>query len=535
MLAAVAACDDKKTDDTVAPTPTPLKVEEIIASPKAAAPGDTITVTADIRSSSQNVGDIPVIKWTATGGSFVTDNTMTALWVSPPAPGLYVITVKATNAANSTSSSKTLFVGNRTLLVSSRAGAVRMQANGTDFYYLRTQNLNDASTSVNGVEVFKYVGSAALDAVSPTRNNGKELTYAPDLSFEVHAEDVTSVDSLQIANANPRPRQIYMGNLVTGIPQRISQDRAPFDQTRRDRYYYPAVSPDAQLIAFQGVVADPFAASLDSVDIFVYRVAGPSRIRATRTHSNHKNYYPTFSTDQNWLTFISDRDANNQWEVYGMPVSGTTVNTSPSAVVRLTNTGGVIATGTVPSFPLKRWNPVASILAIVGTDNLLYLVTTSGSGASMVDVPGLGTSIQELAWSPDGTQLAVVATGENADKKAVMKLFTLTGTSAQLRQEGLVGDVIRDVAFSPDGAWLAYRVTRGGSWLQLMDLTGSVLQAPVAITPALNTSEASAYRNVMSLSPAWGAGNILYAPAFVNVNSPPTPGIISVDLSGAIQ
>jgi len=218
-----------------------------------------------------------------------------------------------------------------------------------------------------------------------------------------------------------------------------------------------------------------------------------------------------------------------------MPVSGTTVDTNPASVVRLTDTGGVIASGNIPSLPLRRWNPVASTLAIVGTDNVLYLVTTNGSGASMVDVPGLGKSIQELDWSPDGNQLAVVATGQNADDKTVMKVYTLTGSSAQLRVEGLVGDVIRDVAFSPNGAWMVYRVTRGGSWLQLMDLTGSVLTEPVAITAALNTGEASAYRSVMSLSPAWGAGDVLYAPAFVNVNTPSTPGIISVNLSGVIQ
>ncbi|MDH4036764.1 MAG: hypothetical protein OEX18_05105 [Candidatus Krumholzibacteria bacterium] len=530
VLASLAACDDNKNSDTTTPASTPLKVQQIIVSPKAATPGDTIALTADIRSSSANVGDIPTTAWTADGGEFVEDNKMTVRWVAPAAIGFYTVTVKATNDAGTVSSKTTLFVGEQETLIGTEAGAVTLLPGGIDFYYLRSPDVS------LGVETWSYISGVASDAVSPVRPTGFELVYAPNLAFEVHATTVAEPNSLTVANPNPKQRQIYVGDLTLGTLQRISQDLAPFDSGRRNQFANPAVSPDAQMIAFQGTVTNVFSASLDSIDIFIYWPAGPTRVRATGNHSNHKNYYPTFSTDQNWLTFISDRGGANQWEVYGMPVAGTNVDTNQSSLVRLTDTGGTMALtlpGGVPARPLRAWNPMASTLAIVSGDNILYLMTTSGSGASLVDVSGLPISVQELKWSVNGTLLGVSATGKNADDASVAQVFTVTGTTAQLRYQALPGDIVRDIAFSPDDQWMVFRVTRAGlAWLEIVDLSGGVLTKSVALTGTFPAGDAAVYRPVMSLSPVWGAGNILHSPTFF---SPDTPGILSVDISGAVQ
>lgn len=529
LLAAISACDDEKTDDTVSTPSTPLRVEEIIIAPKASAPGDTVTLTADIRSSSQNEGDVPSTRWTADGGTFLEDNKMTVRWIAPVTAGFYNISVRATNAAGSATAQTDVFVGTQTLLVNSEAGAIRMKANGTDFYYVRTPAL------ASGVEVYSYAG-APVDAVSPVRPTGFELVYAPTLAYEVHATNVTAPESLGIASANPRPRQLYVGDFTLGTLQRISQDLAAFDSPRRNQFGFPDVSPDGQLIAYQGVVTNSFSASLDSVDIFVYRPAGPNRERATGTHTNHKNFFPSFSTDQNWLTFISDRGGANQWEIYAMPVAGTTVDTSPASVVRLTDTGGTIAAtrpGGVPALPLRAWSRGVSTLATVSGDNILYLMTTSGAGATLVDVPGIPVSIQELVWSPSGALLAVVATGKDSEDRSVMQIYTVAGGTAQLRYQALSGDLLRDVVFSPDAQWMVFRLTRSGlAWLEILDLSGGVLTSSVAITGTLPAGGAAEYRAVMSLSPAWGAGDILYVPVF---QGGATPAIMSLDVSGAIQ
>jgi hypothetical protein len=485
-----------------------------------------VQLTADLRSSSPNEGDIPKTKWTATGGTFVEDNKITVRWIAPASPGLYNVSVTASNMAGSAKGNTNLTVNVTAQLVTTQAGQVTLQANGTDFYYLRSPD------PTLGVEAYVYAGAPA-DAAAPMSANGFELVYAPNLNYEVHATTLPP-ESLGIV-ANPRPRQIYMGNFGLATTQRISVDLAPSESTRKNQYAYPTVSPDAQIIAFQGTVTDLFAASSDSVDIFIYWPAGPTRVRATQNHVNHKNFYPTFSTDQNWLTFISDRSGANQWEVYGMPVSGTTVDTDPGAVVRLTNTGGTIAgtrSGGLPVLPLRAWDPSASTMAIVTADNTLSLMTTTGSGAMLVEVPGVPVSIQELDWSRTGSLLAVVATTK-VNEKSVMQVYTVAGSNAQLVYQTISGDIVRDVAFSPDNQWMVFRLTRAGlSWLELLDLSGGMMAGTVPISGTSPAGNAAIYRAYMSLSPAWGTGDVLYSPTF---GTGTTPGIMSLDVSGVIQ
>lgn len=530
FIGALAACEEEKTDDTVKPTPTPLRVEEIIVSPKATSPEDTVALTADIRSSSQNVGDVPATNWTADGGTFIENNKLTVHWIAPTTPGFYTISVRATNDAGSASAQTTLYVGSQTLLVSNQAGSVHLLANGTDFYYRRSPDVS------RGSEVYSYIGGISTDAVNPVRPTGLDITLDPAVTYEVHSGEVTPRDSVGgVVNVSPTLFHIYKGDFTLRTLQRITQDLAETGAQRRNQFRYPSVSPDGQMITYQGLVTNTFSASLDSVDVFVYTIPGPTRIRATFTHSNHRNFVPTFSTDQAWLTFLSDRSGANQWEIYGMPVSGLTVDTDPASVVRLTSTGGTIASsqsGGVPSIPLRAWNPVAPTLAVVSSEGILYLMTTNGGGATVTEVDGLPTSILELKWSSDGSELAVAASA-TVDGRAVAQLYTVSGGSAELRYQSIPGDLARDMVWSPDAQWLVYRVTRStGAWFEILDLAGGTLDQPVPLSGAFLAGEAGAYRSVMSLSPAWGAGDQLIAPVW---RGEATPGIIALDVSSAVQ
>lgn len=529
MLAALfAACGEDKKDDTVSTPSTPLKVEQIIANPKAVSPEDTVVLTANITSSSQNEGDIPTTRWTADGGTFITDNQISVRWVAPATAGVYRVSVKATNSANTASAARDVFVGTLTTLVNGEAGQITLQANGTDFYYRRTPKVDD------GVEVYAYAGGSS-DAVNPVRPTGLELVYAADLSYEAHATRVP--DSLTISSANPRPRHIYVGDFGTRTLQRISKELAAVDQPRRDEFAYPSISPDGAMIAFQGNIANAFSASLDSVDLFIYWRAGPARIRATFTHANHKNFFPTFSTDQKWLTFISDRSGVNRWEIYGMPVNGTTVTVDPASVVQLTSTGGTITStlaGSRPALPMRAWSPVSPVLATVNGDGVLYWMSTSSGGATLSEVAGVPLSIQELSWSGSGSVLVVVATYKDSDSGASwQQIYTVAGGVAQLRYEAIPGDLVRDVALSPDNAWMVYRLTRSGqAWFELLDLDAGRYSDPIPLMAALPAGDAAAYRASMSLAPAWGLGDQLIAPAFTGLA---TPAVISIDVSGAVQ
>ncbi len=512
-VALVGGCDDEPENPTDGGgTSSPIEIESIIASPKAGSPGDTLLISVIVTSSNPNEGDIPSVQWTATGGAFLEDDQSTVRWVAPT-NGIYEITARATNDANSVTSTANLFVGESTTLVTDRGGAVRLQPNGSDLFYFRS-----AVNPALGAEVYSVVGiGAPTDAVvTPAGANGSNnhsIVYARDVSFEAH-----SVDSVNAAAENVAAH-LYIGDLTTQAYRKISS--APPAGEVYPRFTDPDISPDSRYVAFGGMLP-AFGAASDTFDVFVYDAQGLSRTNVTKTHTNHRNAFPTWSSDHRWLTFISDRTPN-QWELYGLPVTGGVVNTSQASLVRLTNTGGSITDGTVATLvkPLMAWNPVSPILAVVGVD-AFYLVQTTPAGASQIDVPI--TAPIELQWSPDGSLLAASIGG------AVLTIET-DGTGVTRVERA--GDTFADLAWTPDGQWLLYRATRGSSsWLEAYDIDQSLLSAPIAITSAephsVGNRSLGEYRSVMSMSPAVGNSNVLFYPTFAGAG---TVGVKRIDAS----
>ena len=521
--ALLGACDngDSGTPADNSGDVVPIEVQEIIASPKSADPGDTLLLSAIVVSTPPNQNDIPTLSWTASGGAFLETNQTSVRWVAP-AGGVYTVTARAQNSVNTASNSADLFVGGANHLVTNQAGAIRLRSTPGDLYYLKTVNNLNA-----GFEVFGLSGAVATDAVDLPASidgaNGKYLTYAPDVSFEVH-----SVDSI-IPGEDTQPIHLYVGDFTSKNYRRISKD-VPANK-RHPQYTDANVAPDNRSVAYGGMLPTPMIQGADSFDVFVNDVVASTRRRVTVSHTNHRNAFPTWSTDQSWLTFVSDRSGRGQWDLYGMPIAGGVINTAQASLVRLSNTGGVLVVGTIGAVdfkkPLMAWNPMVPTLAVVASDGVLYFIVTTPTGASQIDVGTFASGrASELAWSDDGSLLAV-STGS--------EVLTVTGGGASTSIVKRTGDTFADIVFSPDGSWLVYRATRASSaWLEVYDLDHSTLTAPIAITasePAASTTlSLGAYRSFMPMKPAWGADNVLYYPSFATGAN--TVGIVSVDVSG---
>ena len=507
--------DDEETPTDEGGATAPIKIETIIASPKAGSPGDTLLLSVIVTSDEPNEGDIPVVAWTASGGAFLEDDQSSVRWIAGD-NGIYQVTARATNSINSVSSTANVFVGEAITVVSDQGGAIRLEPNGANFYYSKT-----ATTPSNGAEVFHVTaGGLPEDAViTPPNRNGSTnhgIAYAPDLSFEAH-----SVDSVNAAAEN-LAKHLYMGDFGTQEYTKISY--APPQGEKYPVFTDPDVSPDSRYIAFGGMIPSTAPIIPDSFDIFIYDTQDQSRRRITMSHPNHRNVFPTWSTNQRWLTYISDRSARNVFDLYGSPATGGVVDDSQASVVRLSNTGGTLVAGNPgdQDKPLMTWNPVSPILAIVGGESL-YFVTTTQSGATQIEVPIENRPV-EMQWSPDGALLA-------ASTGPILMTIALDGTSTERLVRS--GDTFADLAWTPDGAWLLYRATRGGSsWLEAYDLDQAQLQAPIAITGAephtVGARSLGEYRLSMSMSPAVGT-TLLFYPTFAGL---PTVGIKSLDVSG---
>jgi hypothetical protein len=514
VVLAAGACEDEKTpEDTTAGEPTKITVEQIIVQPKVAAPEDTMLFTAVVTSSSQNEGDIPAMDWTATGGTFVEDDELTVRWIAPSTPGVFAVTAKATNAANSSTATADVFIGTSQTILTTNAGEIHLIGAGPDFRYLFTADLT------RGVDVYSVVGFANQgDAIVPQVANNLTVEFAPNGAFEVHAAD-------SAISGNPPPRHVYIGTFATGQRRGLTRDRSVPGQPKHHQFSFPAVSPNSELIAYQGLLQDPAGAYVDSFHVFVFDLVANQTVKVTALHEAPRHFFPTFSTDGQWLTYVSDPTGRERWELYAAPVSGNVVDGSLASRKQLTSTGGTIASGlpTDVKNPLKTWNPVTPVLAIRAADGALYLVQMTATGATVTDVAGV-SGVQELVWSPTGNLLA-------ASRGGRIVTITLAGTATDL-VVGVSGDILRDIAWSPDGEWMVYRVTRGASsWFELLDVDAGVLTAPLPITAATPPGAVAAYRESMSMSPAWTGGDLVICPVF-GVGSTATPGVVYLDLSG---
>ena len=164
------------------------------------------------------------------------------------------------------------------------------------------------------------------------------------------------------------------------------------------------------MVAYQSNHTDdrsPEQGGVDTFDVYVYNVASMERHRIT---NRGKNFFPTFSSDGSFLTFISDRDTLSEgWELFEFPVSGGVIDTNETELLQLTHTGGFITSSTVEGTANKpnfTWNPNASlpVLALVSADRRLRFIRTDGS---VQVVQGIQGTPNDMVWSNDGSKLAV--------------------------------------------------------------------------------------------------------------------------------
>jgi hypothetical protein len=518
-----AGCSNDDEGGSTGPESTKITIEEIIFNPKSPAPGDTLQATAVVRSSSQNVGDAVEYKWTATGGVFLETDKASVRWVAPMQSAIFSMTVQAKNSANTATLTDGVFVGQREPFIAERAGELFPVPASDAVYYTSAPGL-----PADGLIIRRKEG-AADDAPFGVDHKGTQYSFDSGRTLAAH----------MYVESSPKKLSVFCDDFLAAEQDTVMRDERAFP-LRPNEFQWPSVSGDGQFVAFQGGLLDQLATpATGGVDTFaVYLYHRPSRTASRATFKGNGDrpevsnaFYPSVSSDGRHLVFVSDRGGSAVWEYYALPITGTTVtpDTIADALVQLTDTGGQMASGTaIPPAKLQtQWHPGSvPVLAVIGADAKLRLVSTTGSGAVLVTADGKAS---DMRWAPDGSILAAVIT--NGDVAAIHEV-NLAGETTVITAAD-AGDKIADIAWSPDGEILIYTITRGTDvWYEMFDFGGTTgLSEPVRISPAAKpTALAKAFGPpLQSLRPSWRAGSRI---SYLFVLDQSTPGVVSMDLSG---
>jgi hypothetical protein len=207
-----------------------------------------------------------------------------------------------------------------------------------------------------------------------------------------------------------------------------------------------------------------------------------------------------------------------------------TVDTIPDALIQLTNSGGLFGSESVPPVPRPfTWNPSPAfpVMAVIANNDKLWLVSASGGGDILVDIPG---KVLDMVWSSDGTQLAVSGFDGDTGLGSIY-MVTPTGTFTPVHI-GVERDRLSAVSWAPGDNFIVYAVDRSGDiWYELFDVEGSSsLTQPARITPAWFPGMAADYgQPLMSLRSSWQPGKLNVGLFFLDED---TPRVMTLDLTG---
>lgn len=263
----------------------------------------------------------------------------------------------------------------------------------------------------------------------------------------------------------------------------VLDSTAPHQLATGGTFAQPSWSPDGSSLAY-------VYRGTNFADIFTTDDQGQTQTRLTRSQStildnNDWNFRPTWSPDGQLIAFVSDRGTAfpTLWLMNAADGTGRRTIATPTLNQEAVDS--------------MAWSPDGSQLAITLFNEpgptqiaLLPLAATARTAARVL--PTLAGGALDPAWSPDGTWLAFAGRDGSA-----INLYVVRPDGSAMTQLTTDGVMARSPAWSPDGQHLAYLSNKTGffeAWVVDLTADGSgslVASEPRQLTQDLHLDAAS--------------------------------------------
>jgi dipeptidyl aminopeptidase/acylaminoacyl peptidase len=270
--------------------------------------------------------------------------------------------------------------------------------------------------------------------------------------------------------------------LVNGQPV-APVDPALAEIANTRRFLETAVSPDGARVAY---VEQQGGAGQSAIYAARLGATGRTRISAGNGKTNHDEHAAAWSPDSRRIAFLSDREKEDQLQLYVAPAEG-------GAARQITHLKGLLAD--------PRWSPDGKRIAVLFTENLpraagpldpvlpqtgvlesqIYeqrLTIVDVASGAVRQLSPADMYIYEYDWSPDGRSFAATAArGEGDNNWWIAQLYTISGDSGAMTPiyKPGVQQQIAAPRWSPDGKTILFV---GGLMSDEGSTGGEIFQAP---------------------------------------------------------